>query len=123
MSHAEDRAPNNPVMLARVVCGELVSPSFAMKKPTDTQRLNWLEKQNACLRYDAEDEASLPQAVVFLPTLENGESTFRAAGHGDTFREAIDDAMESDRRERKMAKLGITEKDIHDTRLTHETVG
>src|SRR5882672_11519555 len=64
-----------------------------MKNPTDTQCLNWLEKQNACLRFDAEDEATLPQAVVFLPTLENGESTFRIAGHGDTFREAIYDAM------------------------------
>lgn len=64
----------------------------------DTRRLNWLEEQNACLRFDAEDDASLPQAVVFLPTLENGESTFRAAGHGGDFREAIDDAM------RQMAK-------------------
>ena len=64
-----------------------------MKKPTDTQCINWLEKQNACLRYDAEDETSLPQAVVFLPILENGKSTFRVAGHGDTFRKAIYDAM------------------------------
>ena len=76
-----------------VRCGRLVSLFLPMKKPTDTQRLNWLEKQNACLRFDAEDEASLPQAVVFLPTLEDGQSTFRAGGHGDTYREAIDDAM------------------------------
>lgn len=59
----------------------------------DTDRLNWIEEQNACLRFDAEDDASLPQAVVFLPTLANGESTFRAAGHGDTFRQAIDAAI------------------------------
>lgn len=80
-------------------CGEIIDPPTIericaeMSAPTDSERLNWLEKQNACLRYDAEDEASLPQAVVFLPTLEEGRSTFRVGGHGDTYREAIDDAM------------------------------
>jgi hypothetical protein len=59
----------------------------------DRVRLNWLEEQNACLRFDAEDEASLPNAAVFLPALEEGESTFRTAGQGDDYREAIDDAM------------------------------
>ncbi len=59
----------------------------------DRVRLNWLEEQNACLRFDAEDEASLLHAAVFLPTLEDGESTFRTAGQGDDYREAIDAAM------------------------------
>jgi hypothetical protein len=72
------------------------SYKFPMKKLTDTQRLNWLQKMNACLRYDAEDDSSIPQAVVFAPTIKDGESTFEAVGHGDTYREAIDDAINSE---------------------------
>ena len=65
-----------------------------MKKPTDTQRLNWIEENNARLQNEAEDEHSLPHAVVYLPTLENGESTWKLSATGDDFREAIDCAMD-----------------------------
>jgi hypothetical protein len=65
-----------------------------MKRPTDKQRLNWLEKNNARLQNEAEDEHSLPHAVVYLPTLENGESTWKLAARGMNFRVAIDAAME-----------------------------
>jgi hypothetical protein len=70
-----------------------------MKKPTDSQRLNWLEENNARLQNEAEDEHSLPHAVVYLPTLEDGESTWKLVATGDDFREAIDRAMESMARE------------------------
>lgn len=59
----------------------------------DRRRLDWLEEQNACLRFDAEDEGSLPYAAVFLPTLEGGKSTYRVAARGIDYREAIDAAM------------------------------
>ena len=64
-----------------------------MKKPTDKQRINFLEKQKACLKYHAEDEGAPPSAYCFLPQIVNGNPEFVQFGTGDTFREAIDDAI------------------------------
>lgn len=59
----------------------------------DTALLDWLEENNGRLQFEAEDEATPPHAVVYLPSLENGESCGREAGRGDDFRAAIADAM------------------------------
>ncbi len=59
----------------------------------DKARLDWLEENNGLLKFEAEDEASLPHAAVYLPTFKDGQSTWRHAASGDDFREAIDAAM------------------------------
>lgn len=79
-----EQVPERNRKLMTAVCAEVAR---------DTLRMNWLEEQNGRLQFEAEDEASLPYAIVYLPTLENGESTWREAARGDDFREAIDAAM------------------------------
>lgn len=59
----------------------------------DSRRLSWLEEQNGRIQFESEDEASVPTAVVYVPTLDGGHGAWREAGRGDDFREAIDAAM------------------------------
>lgn len=66
----------------------------------DSSRLDWLEKHNARAQYVAEDEASVPHAVVYLPALEADEDEnvagfWREAARADSMRAAIDEAMVS----------------------------
>src|SRR5690606_7657546 len=51
-----------------------ILPVVYRNEIADSARLCWLEDNNGRLQYEADDEESLPYAVVYLPTLENGES-------------------------------------------------
>lgn len=58
----------------------------------DKKRLDWLEKQCARVKYETEDEASLPRAHVYIPN-DLDASGWQSVGAGHNYREAIDDAM------------------------------
>jgi hypothetical protein len=59
----------------------------------DVRRLDWIEENNARLQFAAEDDASLPYAVVYVPGGEGSDSGWTEAARGNDFREAIDAAM------------------------------
>lgn len=79
------------IMAYYSLCRELERENSSLG--ADKNRLDWLEQQNGLLKFEAEDNASLPHAAVYLPTLRDGESTWRHSASGDDFREAIDLAM------------------------------
>jgi len=59
----------------------------------DKTMLDWLEKYSAYVRPYTEDEGSLPYAKVMIPDLSHGHNGWSCIGEGDTYRDAIKDAM------------------------------
>lgn len=56
----------------------------------DENRLNWLQNMSAYVKFEAEDDSSLPVACVMIPDLKEG---WKRIGEGEDYREAIDDAI------------------------------
>ena len=77
---------------ARRLAEEVVLPSVSSAL-RDVERLDWLEKKNGRIQFEAEEEGSIPFAVVYLPTIENGKDAWHVAARGLTFRDTIDNAI------------------------------